>query len=103
MGKKPLVYTILPDKTLVFASEIKALLRFPGVQATMNPWPWTACGFGFNLAPNTFLDGIHQVMPGSVLEYDEAGPVMGTYWRLDLERPILKLSLDDAAEGLNTI
>lgn len=101
MGKKPLVYTILPDKTLVFASEIKALLRFPGVQATMNPVAMDRMlDFGFNLAPNTFLDGIHQVMPGSVLEYDEAGPVMGTYWRLDLERPILKLSLDDAAEGL---
>src|ERR1051326_4728319 len=31
LGKKPLVWTRLPDGTLAFASELKALLRLPGV------------------------------------------------------------------------
>jgi asparagine synthase (glutamine-hydrolysing) len=32
LGKKPLVWTRLPDGTLAFASELKALLRLPGLE-----------------------------------------------------------------------
>src|SRR5438270_13807934 len=32
VGKKPVVYTRLPDGSLAFASEVKALLRLPGVR-----------------------------------------------------------------------
>ncbi len=101
LGKKPLFYTILPDKTLVFASEIKAILRFPGAPRTLNPVAMDRMlDFGFNLAPSTFLDGIRQVMPGTWLEYDHAGPKTHAYWSLDLERPVLDLSVDEAAEEL---
>ena len=101
LGKKPLVYTVLADQTLVFASEIKALLRFPGVQAAMNPVAMDRMlDYGFNLAPSTFLDGIQQVMPGSILEYERGGLNARTYWRLDLEQPVADLSMAEAAEEL---
>ncbi len=37
VGKKPLLWTRLPDGTLAFASELKALLRLPGMSARARP------------------------------------------------------------------
>ena len=37
VGKKPLLWTRLPDGTLAFASELKALLRLPGVSRELDP------------------------------------------------------------------
>ena len=36
-GKKPLLWTLLPDGSLAFASELKALLAFPGVRRAVEP------------------------------------------------------------------
>ena len=37
VGKKPLLYTTLPDGTFAFASELKALLQLPGVRRAVDP------------------------------------------------------------------
>ena len=37
VGKKPLLWTQLPDGTLAFASELKALLTLPGVSREIDP------------------------------------------------------------------
>ena len=37
VGKKPLLWTQLPDGSLAFASELKALLRLPGVSPEVDP------------------------------------------------------------------
>ena len=37
VGKKPLLWTRLPDGSLAFASELKALLRLPGVSRELDP------------------------------------------------------------------
>src|SRR5881409_3840683 len=37
VGKKPLLWTQLPDGTLAFASELKALLRLPGLRRDPDP------------------------------------------------------------------
>lgn len=99
MGKKPLFYTVLPDETLVFASEIKALLRFPGVARRFNPVAMDRLlDYGFNLAPSTFFESIFQVMPGSSLLCTENTRRERTYWRLPEETAAL--SEDEAADGL---
>lgn len=99
MGKKPLFYTVLPDQTLVFASEIKAILRFPGVKRQFNPVALDRMlDYGFNLAPSTFFEGIHQVMPGTSLLWIDDKCLERTYWRLPEETAVL--SEQDAAEGL---
>src|ERR1043166_5075218 len=37
VGKKPLLWTRLPDGTVAFASELKALLRHPGIRRELDP------------------------------------------------------------------
>lgn len=101
LGKKPLFHARLTDGTLVFASEIKALLCFPSMPRTMNPVAMDRMlDYGFNLAPTTFLDGIHQIMPGCFLEYDGSGMREERYWALDLATPVREISLAAATEKM---
>ncbi len=37
IGIKPLYYTLLPDKTIVFGSELKTILAHPGVKREVEP------------------------------------------------------------------
>jgi asparagine synthase (glutamine-hydrolysing) len=101
MGKKPLFYTLLPDGTLIFASEIKSILHFPGVPRIMNPLAMDRMlDYGFNLAPDTFLQGIHQVLPAYTLLAGRNGQRTAPYWDIPMESPVSIISEDEAAEGL---
>lgn len=98
LGKKPLVYAILPDKTLIFASEIKALLAHPDLTPRLNPVALDRLfDFGFNLAPSTFLDNVQQIMPGTFFKFGQKGSSSSSYWTLDFNRPVLNISADEAA------
>ena len=70
-GKKPLYYAHLPDGTLLFASEIKALVEHPAIGRKIDrtalalyltyeyvPWPFTA------------FEGIRKLPPGSLMQWD---------------------------------
>ncbi|GAB6111131.1 asparagine synthase (glutamine-hydrolyzing) [Desulfomicrobium salsuginis] len=101
MGKKPLFYAALPDGTLVFASEIKAILHYPGVPRAVNALAMDRLlDYGFNLAPDTFLEGIRQVPPASFLVHDGKGLRVAAYWDIPMDAPPAGLSEDDATEGL---
>lgn len=81
VGKKPLYYTTTPDGTFVFASELKALLVYPGVGREMDA---AACdaylSFGYVPDPLCILRGIHKLAPGHTLTYDAAGVRVAPYW-----------------------
>jgi asparagine synthase (glutamine-hydrolysing) len=66
-GIKPLYYTHVGEQVL-FASEIKALLAYPGVRRALN---WQGfqqyLTFQFCLNGATLFDGIHKVEPGCYL------------------------------------
>jgi len=101
MGKKPLFYTFLDDGTLIFASEIKSILLYPGVERTLNVLAMDRMlDYGFNLSPSTFFKGIRQLPPAHHATYDERGWNIQSYWELDLTRPVLQISEEEAAEGL---
>jgi asparagine synthase (glutamine-hydrolysing) len=68
MGIKPLYYALLSDGTLLFASEIKALIEYPGVEKKMYAKAiHNLLTYGFNIAPHTFFEGIKQLLPGHYL------------------------------------
>jgi asparagine synthase (glutamine-hydrolysing) len=72
-GKKPL-FLYEKDGLLLFASEIKSLLAFPGVVARVNESVlWDYFYYRYVPAPNTLFAGIRKLMPGSVMLWNASG------------------------------
>jgi asparagine synthase (glutamine-hydrolysing) len=67
VGKKPLVYMRLADGSLAFASEVKALLRLPGVRVEPDPAQLDAYLALQYVPGGTGLRGIEKLPPGHVL------------------------------------
>jgi asparagine synthase (glutamine-hydrolysing) len=83
MGVRPVYYT-LTRGALAFASEVKALLQFPGVRAELDPVAIDQCfTFWFPLAPRTPFKGIHELPPGHVLVAEGGRVTVSPYWQLD--------------------
>jgi asparagine synthase (glutamine-hydrolysing) len=101
MGVRPVYYTVR-DGVLVFASEVKALLRFPGVEARLDPVALDqSFTFWFPLAPRTPWSGIHELPPGHVLVAERGRVALERYWRLDYpsaDRPGRGPALDRRGE-----
>jgi asparagine synthase (glutamine-hydrolysing) len=72
-GKKPL-FVYRRDGVLLFASEIKALLQFPGVQTRVNQQAlWDYFRYRYVPGPATLFADIHKLMPGSWMLCDARG------------------------------
>jgi asparagine synthase (glutamine-hydrolysing) len=86
LGVRPLYYT-QKQGTLVFASEIKALLRFPGVDARLDPIGLDQCfTFWFPLAPRTAFASISELPPGHLLVAEGSSLRVRPYWTLEFPR-----------------
>lgn len=98
-GIKPLYYSELPDGTFLFASEIKAILRYPAVkkQIRRNAVD-NLLTFGFNVAPYTFFEDIKQVLPGHFMRMTSRGRSYVQYWDIDLESPLLDCCAEEIAQ-----
>ncbi|MFC4216441.1 asparagine synthase (glutamine-hydrolyzing) [Pseudophaeobacter arcticus] len=82
-GVAPFFYTHV-DSALVFASEIKAILTYPGVAREVD---LTGLDQILSLpglvSPRTMFKGIHSLPPGHKLVADGAGTRSSAYWDLD--------------------
>lgn len=81
MGVRPLFHVQRGD-TLFFASEIKALLTVPGIEASLDPLAldqiftlWAP------LAPRTAFKGISELPPGHLMIVDEGRIDRRAWWR----------------------
>ncbi len=64
-GKKPL-YLYQAGETLLFASEIKSILGFPGIKSEVDTAAvWDYFAYRYVPAPATLFRGIRKLMPGS--------------------------------------
>jgi len=85
LGIKPLYYTQVGE-TLVFGSEIKSLLQFPGVTAEPD---LAAISNYISLkyvpAPQTMFAGIRSLPPGHTLTCDGNGMRIAQYWDVSFE------------------
>ena len=94
VGKKPLLWTRLADGTFAFASELKALLRLPGVSRELDLAALDAyLALQYVPGPGTALRGVHKLPPGHLLVADAAGQRVDRYWRP--EPAELQLSEDE--------
>lgn len=82
MGVRPLYYAVCGG-VLVFASEVKSLLEYPGVRAELDPIALEQVfTFWFPLAPRTPYKGIFELPPGHQLIAEDGGMTVRPYWQL---------------------
>lgn len=102
LGKKPLFYSALPG-TLVFASEIKAVLAHPAVVRELDPDALPAyLTFGYVPTPRTFFRGVSSLPAGHVLTVEPGNePQITRYWSPPHHgKQMQPLSLSVAADEL---
>lgn len=84
LGIKPLYYTLLEDETLVFGSELKAILVHPGVKRSLDT---RALDLYLTLeyipAPFSIFRNISKLPAGSLLVYRDGRIQVKRYWQLE--------------------
>jgi asparagine synthase (glutamine-hydrolysing) len=91
LGKKPLYYALIPGHSLLFASELKAILQDEAVDRALD---WEALerylSFHFIPAPASIFKGVRKLPAGHVLVCRPHGLTLTEYWDVPLgteERP----------------
>ena len=82
-GVKPLYYCEVGE-TVVFGSEIKAVLAYPSLPAELNREYLRGLLAGITLPEETILENIHEVPPGHYVRISSAGISVRPYWTLAL-------------------
>lgn len=81
IGKKPLYYSQKKNGNLVFASEIKSILQFPGIGRDVDP---EALDFFLTLeyipAPFSILNEVKKLPAGHMLVYEDGRTTVREYW-----------------------
>jgi asparagine synthase (glutamine-hydrolysing) len=81
LGKKPLVWTRLPDGTFAFASELKAFHALPGFRAEPDLVALDAyLALQYVPGTRTGLRGVHRLAPASTLVVEGTSQVETRYW-----------------------
>jgi asparagine synthase (glutamine-hydrolysing) len=83
LGIKPLYYQ-LTSQRIVFGSEIKVVVAFPGSSAELDRAVLPEyLAFGYLSGEQTFYNGIRKLMPGHWMEIDPSGQIrIEQYWDL---------------------
>jgi asparagine synthase (glutamine-hydrolysing) len=81
LGKKPLVWTRLPDGTLAFASELKAFHGLPGFRMEPDLGALDAyLALQYIPGTRTGVQGVQRLAPGSMLVVEEGSERLERYW-----------------------
>lgn len=99
IGIKPLYYT-LSNGSLLFASEIKALLVYPEISRAVNEESfYHYLSFLTSPAPNTLFKGIMKLPPGCFIKASDRGQFeTKRYWDvLEHTRPLIGVSEEEIA------
>lgn len=106
MGVRPLFHARRGD-TLFFASEIKALLAVPGIDAEVDPLALDQVfTLWHNIAPRTPFKAISELPPAHMMVIDANGTRIAPYWTLsfpDRDDALPPRSEGEAAEDLRAL
>jgi len=79
-GEKPL-FLYQSANALCFASEIKALLRVPGVKCAVDPAAvWDYLAYRYVPGPQTLFSGIRKLQPGTTAVWERGELTESRYW-----------------------
>lgn len=99
VGKKPLYYTI-SGTTFIFASEIKAILKWKDVNIHLNELSLHHyLTYGYTPPPDTMFEGIKNLAPSHILVYENNDIRIERYWRLSYI-PKEKLNEEDCKDRI---
>lgn len=98
LGEKPLFYATPTPGSIVFGSEIKAILAHPDVDRGLNMDAFRqALRFRAVYGSETLHQGVRQLEPGCYLEFDRSGLKIGRFFDLVAETRAAR----DAQRGLS--
>mgnify|MGYP002622202821 CR=1 FL=1 len=103
LGIKPLYYAYLPNGTLIFGSEMKALLEHPGLTRRIDPDAVEDYfAYGYVPDPKTIYADVAKLAPGHVLclRRGETRPAPKAYWDISFEAGRHTLSEGELGEAL---
>ena len=100
LGIKPLYYANHRGE-LLFASELRSLLRYPGFKPGLDPTSINKyLAFGYIPAPSTAYAGVRKLEPGQVVIWSPAGRRTEYFWDLPIEdNPVGAGTFDESAEA----
>lgn len=103
VGKKPLLYSVLSDGSLVFGSEFSALLEHPGVSRDVDHEALDSyLSYLCVPAPMTAFKQIRKLEPGHWLRWKDGQIETRRYWLPDFSKKI-KISEEEAIEETTRI
>jgi len=83
VGIRPLFYT-QKDGALLFASEIKSLFEYPGINRKIsNKGLSQVFTFWVAIPPQTIFEGINELPPGHYLKFRQGKIDIQSYWKLN--------------------
>ena len=84
LGIKPLHYMMTREGEIVFASEIKALLKFPGWEPKLDLEALNLyLTYEYVPTPKTIYEGVLKLPPGYMLFFEKGCIRLKEYWDLD--------------------
>lgn len=84
VGIKPLYYSLKPNKNLIFGSELKTILQYPGIARDIDP---DAVDYFLTLeyipAPHSIFKSIRKLPAGHFLVYEKGKLRIEKYWDVE--------------------
>jgi len=103
LGIKPLFYSMVPGG-IVFASEIKSIVRFPGISCKPLSSAIDAyLALGYVPGPQTIFCDIRALGPGQWLVWRDGRVEVQRYWSALRRGPVLDESMDTLADRLDSL
>jgi len=102
LGVKPLYYALTPDGLFLFASELKGLLRHPGLPRKLDPLAIEEYfAYGYVPEPRTVYQGMYKLPPGYTLLLKAGAPMPQPkqFWDVPF-KPVGPMSESEAGEEL---
>jgi asparagine synthase (glutamine-hydrolysing) len=99
LGIKPLYYANYRGE-LLFASELRSLLRYPDFRPGLDPSSVNKyLAFGYIPAPSTAYAGVRKLEPGQMVTWSPAGRRTEYFWDLPIEdNPVGAGTFDESAK-----
>jgi asparagine synthase (glutamine-hydrolysing) len=89
MGKKPLWISQLGDGTLLFASEVRALMLARPDKTLRTEMISEVMQYGYVNSPNSAFNEINQIPPASVMSWNDGKINTNKYWEADFDTKVM--------------